>query len=371
METDPAVVGVPVITPVLAMVKMLLGSESVKAVGVAPVVGTMNAPGPPTVSDGGTSDAITGAPVVAAWTRTTMVVITAVVTPPASAVRRMLLVAAVVGVPLRMPEEESRLSPEGNPLLVKVAGLTDAVACQPSPDPTVASTTAVAEGTASPVTGRVYGTAMTVTPALAPIVAVIRRLTVASVIVGVPCNTPLVDPSASHEGRFEQENPVALLADSANANGAPPADCGCIGNVNTGAPPTAARTLTTKVVLVVPVSAEAVTMVVPVPETVPEIRPEPFTDNPAGRPLTTQPVAVASAVSWNEQAEPSLTWMRLAFVTRGPPTAVIVMVRVPVPVNPALVALIATAVTPAAVGVPEMIPLTASMLSPAGRPGAS
>ena len=242
-------------------------------------------------------DAMTGAPTVAAWTRTTMVVVMAVVTPPAFAVSRIFVVVAAVGAPFKMPDDVSRLSPAGMLLLVKVAGLTDAVACQPSPDPTVASTTAMAEGTASPVTGNVYGTAMTVVPALAPVVAVTRRFTVVSVIVGVPCNTPLVEPSASHVGKLEHEYPVAPLAEIAKPNGAPPADRGCTGMVNTGAPPTAVKTLKASVVLVVPVSADAVTIVVPTADTVPEIKPEALADNPEGRPLITQPVAVALDVS--------------------------------------------------------------------------
>ena len=49
----------------------------------------------------------------------------------------------------------------------------------------------------------------------------------------------------------------------------------------------------------------------------------------------------------------------------------IVIVKMPVPVPPVLVALIVTVEVPALVGVPLITPVTASIISQAGRPVAS
>jgi len=75
------------------------------------------------------------------------------------------------------------------------------------------------------------------------------------------------------------------------------------------------------------------------------------------------------AVIWYEKALPTVPFAVLPLVITGGATAM-VSVRVALPVPPPLVALSVTVDVPAPVGVPEINPVPAFTVIPAGKPAA-
>jgi hypothetical protein len=137
---------------------------------------------------------------------------------------------------------------------------------------------------------------------------------------------------------------------------------------------TGAGTVTVRVRGALPVPpllvAASVTLEVPAPVGVPEIKPEEvLTVKPAGNPDAPKLVGELVAVIWYEKAVPTVPLAVPLLVIAG---AAMIMVRVKgaLPVPPPLVALSVTFEVPAVAEVPEIKPEAVFTASPLGNPDA-